>query len=391
MKILFYNTSDVSETKGGTERITARISTGFTRLGHHCYLAYSEEIDKRYPLTPFEGRINIERNSFEQFLIEHDFDVIILQKMTRMVKELFRIRQCHKLHFKMISVLHFNPGFEEYGTTFRSFYKGLSHYHGATEYLKDLVRTVIYPLYKIYYPYRNRDLYRTVYAYSDKVVVLSEAFISEYSEYAHLNKPSKLMAIPNANSYNEWLPEELLKNKKKQVLVVSRLEERQKRISLAIRAWKEIEKNERLKGWMLKIVGDGSSRAAYEQVARDVGLKRVEFVGRQNPKSYYQESAVFMMTSAFEGWGLTLTEAQQMGCVPIAFDSFAAVHDIIDNGHNGLLICNNDLPAYSLGLTRLMLNTEERQRMATAALKTSKAFALENVMKEWNNLISNKK
>ena len=362
MKILFYNTSDVSETKGGTERITARISTGFTRLGHHCYLAYSEEIDKRYPLTPFEGRINIERNSFEQFLIEHDFDVIILQKMTRMVKELFR-----------------------------SFYKGLSHYHGATEYLKDLVRTVIYPLYKIYYPYRNRDLYRTVYAYSDKVVVLSEAFISEYSEYAHLNKPSKLMAIPNANSYNEWLPEELLKNKKKQVLVVSRLEERQKRISLAIRAWKEIEKNERLKGWMLKIVGDGSSRAAYEQLARDLGLKRVEFVGRQNPKSYYQESAVFMMTSAFEGWGLTQTEAQQMGCVPIAFDSFASVHDIIDNGHNGLLICNNDLPAYSLGLTRLMLNTEERQRMATAALKTSKAFALENVMKEWNNLISNKK
>jgi glycosyltransferase involved in cell wall biosynthesis len=388
MKILFYNTSDVSETKGGTERITARVSQGLTRLGHQCYLAYSVEIDRKYPLAPFVKRINIEKASLEQFLVDNDFDVVIMQKMTRMVRELVRIRKVHGLHYKIISVLHFNPGFEEYGTTFSSFYKGLSHYHGAIEYAKDLVRTVLYPVYRLYYPHRNRELYQTVYKYSDRVVLLSRSFISQYAAYARLSNTDKFVAIPNANSYDEWLPVDKLQSKKKQVLVVSRLEERLKRISLAIKAWAKIEKDERLKDWNFKIVGDGSDRGRYEQLAKKLGLERVSFEGRQKPKGYYEESSIFLMTSAYEGWGLTLTEAQQMGCVPIVFDSFSAVHDIIKSGENGLLIPNNDLDSYVSALVGLMLNEQLRKEMERQALRTSKAFALQEVIKEWGNLLS---
>ena len=45
-----------------------------------------------------------------------------------------------------------------------------------------------------------------------------------------------------------------------------------------------------------------------------------------------------MMTSSFEGWGLTLTEAQQYGCVPLAFHSFASLTDIITDKVNGFAI-----------------------------------------------------
>ena len=388
MRILFYNSCNVTVTDGGTPRITARVSKGFTDLGHKCYLAYSQELEGDYPETPFEKRINITKKPYDDFLVENDFDVIILQKMTRMVKYLNKLRLDRNLHYKIISVLHFNPGFEEYGTTFRSFTYGLTHFHGAVEYVKDLVRTITYPVYKLYYPHRNRNLYRTVYEYSDKVVLLSASFIEQYVRYARLNDHSKFVAIPNANSYDEWLPEEKLKNKKKQVLVVSRLEERQKRISLAIRVWAEMEKDDRLKDWTFVIVGDGTSRHSYELLAKKLGLQRIRFEGRQNPKTYYEESAIFLMTSAFEGWGLTLTEAQQNGCVPIAFDSFTAVHDIIQNRHNGLLIKNNDLAAYAKGLNHLMLNDDLRNQMAKAALNSSKEFTLEKVMKQWVNLIN---
>ena len=51
--------------------------------------------------------------------------------------------------------------------------------------------------------------------------------------------------------------------------------------------------------------------------------------GQKNPEPYYNEASIFMMTSSFEGWGLTLTEAQQYGCVPLAFHSFASL-----NRHN---------------------------------------------------------
>ena len=78
------------------------------------------------------------------------------------------------------------------------------------------------------------------------------------------------------------------------------------------------------------------------------GLKRVRFEGRQNPKRYYEEASIFMLTSSFEGWGLTLTEAQQFGCVPLAFYSYASLPDIITDGKNGFMIPYPALEVYQM-------------------------------------------
>jgi glycosyltransferase involved in cell wall biosynthesis len=52
------------------------------------------------------------------------------------------------------------------------------------------------------------------------------------------------------------------------------------------------------------------------------------------------------MTSTAEGWGMVLTEAQQMGVPVVAMDSFGALHDIIEDGYNGRIVPNNDLVAF---------------------------------------------
>lgn len=79
-------------------------------------------------------------------------------------------------------------------------------------------------------------------------------------------------------------------------------------------------------------MGDGDDKDLYLELSRRLGLKNISFEGRRNPLDYYRKSAVFLMTSLFEGFGVTLTEAQQMGVVPMAMDSFDAVHDIIVHG-----------------------------------------------------------
>lgn len=43
------------------------------------------------------------------------------------------------------------------------------------------------------------------------------------------------------------------------------------------------------------------------------------------------------MTSAFEGFGMTLVEAQQYGVVPIVMDSYKSLHDIIKNDETASL------------------------------------------------------
>lgn len=388
MNILFCNSSNVSELKGGTERITARISCGLEILGHKCFLAYKTEIDPSLPLTKFEKSINVNKSSLERFILDNCIDVVIIQKMTRDVKLFSEIRKRHHLKYKIISVLHFKPGYEEISANFKSFYSGLFSYTSLKEYAKDVVRTVSYPIYKLFYPFRNKELYRTVYEYSDKVVLLSKSFIREYSKYCGVTDFSKFEVIPNALSFDEYLPIDDIQDKRKYVLIVSRLVETPKKISLAIKIWAEIERRQELNDWKLIIVGEGSDRELYERMVHEMKLKRVEFYGRQNPKKMYKMSRVFLMTSAYEGWGLTLTEAQQFGCVPIAFNSFSSIHDIIDNGVNGFIVENNNIQDYALKLTKLMENQLLCEKIAVQSIELSKRYDLRSIVSQWNKLIS---
>ena len=390
MNILFCNSSNVSEIKGGTERITARISKGLTERGHRCFLAYKSEIDSSLPVTKFEDAINVRKHSLEAFILKHRIDAVIIQKMTRDVKLFYDIKRKNRLNYKVLSVLHFNPGYEEIRVTWNAA-KNLLKKESYTikDKLKNITRIISFPLYKIYYPKRNKELYKTVYNYSDRVVLLSEAFINEYFNYADLNDKSKFSVIPNALSYNEFLPIKSINLKKSQVLVVSRLAETQKRISLAIKVWAEINHNDNFNLWTLKIVGAGPDEDYYKDLVKELGLKNVEFCGRQHPKIYYEESSIFLMTSSYEGWGLTLTEAQQFGCVPIAFDSFSSLKDIITDEVNGFIISNNDIKTYTQKVIELMTNQTLRQEMAKNAIELSKRYELGKVIQKWESLLIN--
>ena len=389
MNILFCNSSNVSEIKGGTERITARISKGLTERGHRCFLAYKSEIDSSLPLTKFEDTINVRQHSLEKFILDYRIDAVIIQKMTRDVKLFCEIRKRNNLHFKIISVLHFAPKYEERVMSFTKARKDLKNETKTfKDFVKNIVRLLSYPIYKVYYPVRNKELYKTVYNYSEKVVLLSETFIDDYFYYSNIKDKSKFVVIPNALSYDEFLSLDKLYQKKKQALVVSRLNEAQKRVSLAIKVWAEVNHfNHDL--WTLKIVGAGSDEEYYMNLVRELGLKNVEFCGRQQPKTYYVESSIFFMTSPNEGWGLTLTEAQQFGCVPIAFDSFSSLKDIITNEVNGFIIPNNDIETYTKKVLELMTNQILRQEVAKNAIELSKRYELVKVIQKWESLLFN--
>lgn len=389
MNILFCNTSNVSEIKGGTERITARISKGLTEKGHRCFLAYKTEIDTSLPITKFVASVNVTKESLEDFILVNEINAIIIQKMTRDVKKMYAIREKHGLKFMILTVLHFNPGYEELSATFKSFYTGLAHFSCISEYVKDVIRTSVYPLYKLFYPLRNKELYRTVYRYSDKVILLSDSFIREYVDYAGLKDLSKFYVIPNALSYSDFLKNEDLDKKGNQVLIVSRMEETPKRISIALKVWKSIEEDEAFADWSMVIVGTGKDLEDYKRLQASLNLRRVDFVGRQQPQEYYKQSKIFLMTSACEGWGLTLTEAQQFGCVPIAFNSYQSVYDIIDNTKNGYIIEDGNLKEYSNKLKKLMLSNTLRRNMAIEAIESSKRFQLYRVIEKWETLLKN--
>ncbi|MEG2070329.1 MAG: glycosyltransferase, partial [Bacteroidales bacterium] len=227
---------------------------------------------------------------------------------------------------------------------------------------------------------------RIPYQYADKIVFLSKKYISSYAAGLAVKVDDKFCAIPNSLTFDFMLDPADLSKKEKEVLLVARLDEESKKISKALEIWKKIEENGNFPDWKLTIVGAGPDEEYFKKLAVKLALKSVFFEGRQKPLAYYQRTSLFMMTSAYEGLPMTLLEAQQMGTVPIAFNSFDSLSDIIEDGYNGIIIPNHELELFTEKLMWLMNNKEEREKMALNGLQSCQRFSIENVTHEWINL-----
>ena len=167
------------------------------------------------------------------------------------------------------------------------------------------------------------------------------------------------------------------------VLMVARMDEQAKRIKRALQIWNRMPREILEDGWKLTIVGDGGDLPYYKQYVEKHNIKNVSFEGKQNPLPYYQRASIFMMTSSFEGWPMTLMEAMQNGCVPIVFDSFKAVYDIVESNKNGIIVANDDEDTYLKELERLMREDDYRKQLAKKALEDCKRFNKESVVNQW--------
>ncbi len=252
--------------------------------------------------------------------------------------------------------------------------------------IKRLLRIVFYPYFYFKELRRFQNRWKWILPRISKVLLLSATFEPEFRRLLGIST-SRLYSIPNLLSFDEIANPDILGSKKKEVLIVARMKEQQKRISLALKIWQLVEKKSVSSNWVLRIVGNGEDLDSYQKLSRLLNLKRVHFLGSQNPIPFYQTASLFMMTSAFEGWGLTLTESQQFGVVPVAFDSYASVRDIVEDGKNGLLIPFGNLKVFAEKLSWLMDHSEIRNRMALNCLKSVCRFEMLNIIPMWKSLL----
>lgn len=394
MNILFYTFNEVSPTKGGTERITSTIAMQLQHIyGIQCYSIYTNPLPDEFEKTLFVATQQIVldqtfEKSLYEFIKKYDIDIIINQGYFELTKRIRHVLNMFNGRF-LITVLHFNPGVINYQPRSHNLIWNIKH---KDKILKNCIKLIFLPLIKYYIRRKGMNAYHMGYIYSDKVVLLSNNFLNEFKHYAYLKDTEKIVSIPNALSFNTFFNISEYYIKKKEVLIVSRFDETQKRISLALRIWTMIEQQPSLNDWNLIIVGHGDEyEDEYKKIVKTKKMKRVLFKGRQNPIPYYRRASIFLMTSLFEGWGLTLTEAQQYGVVPIAFNSYASLSDIITDGENGFIIPNNNLQIYVNKLMYLMQNENKRIYMATKAIQSSKRFEINKICNDWVELFKSLK
>lgn len=389
MNILFVTVFQISEQKGGTERTTARISNEMRRRGHKCYNLYAKPIGDMFELTEFDGiYTNYSPESVRDIIDSQQIDKIILEGAFIMVKNVYDGRAKASRKPSMLFVHHFAPGYEPYFNAFYSIWNQFRYAQSLSNRVKALVKVLIYPVFKPYMDASFHKLYKVAYSLCDKIVLLSPEYADDYCKFGNINDKRKFASIPNAVSFDEFIPLEDLSKKEKTVLIVTRLDEVQKRISLAIKIWKRIEDDAELNDWTFKIVGFGESEHEYRKMVSTLGLKRISFEGRQNPVGYYKKSSLFMMTSLFEGWPMTLNESLQFGCVPLVYDTCASFHEIINDGENGYLVTDKNEEEFYHKMHALMLDANKRMVMQKAAIESSKRFTLDKIVSRWEKLLN---
>lgn len=213
----------------------------------------------------------------------------------------------------------------------------------------------------------------------DKVVLLSPSYINEYERVmGKKDLLSKVVAIPNPRI--EYTSKITIRDKKRQIVFVGRLD-REKAIYRLLQIWEKIYKQ--LPDWELLLVGDGETREENENLTKTLGLERVEFLGYQKSIPIIDESAILCITSNIEGLPTVFIEAMSLGVVPIGFDSFSAIYDMIDNNVNGIIIPAFDEELYANALLQLALNENLRYRIAEMAQQKVNQYNIEEIGKRW--------
>ena len=381
MNIVFAYPTGLNPQKGGVERITDIIAKILLKRGYTIfYLNWKREQDNyEYPVpvidlpsSSLEDPNNLE--VYNRFLKENRIDVIINQH--GLYEGTYFLSQVKVQNVKIISVLHSDP-FGYYNHLFADLMTLRDS--SIKEKVKRVARFFLYRKVKKIIHRSLVNHYTFIQEHPQYVCLLSESYKERLEEYCDL-PDNYFISIPNPNTYENI---EIIPHKEPILLFVGRLDNRSKKLFTLIDIWYRLCKL--YPQWKLIIVGDGPDKDVLINKAKDIS--NIEFKGYQDPREYYEKASIFCMTSIFEGFPMCLTEAMQFGCVPIAFDSFSAVYDIIKPGETGELVKSFDKKEYVGKLIHLIDDETYRKKLSKNAFQYVKRYDIANILPKWIELI----
>ncbi|MDR2475035.1 MAG: glycosyltransferase [Bacteroidales bacterium] len=394
MNLLFINNAEVSPFSNGIQRVTHLLSQAFAAEGINCYSAFYFD-NPATEKTPFTIKLKLQHGQeyevLSRFIADNKIKFIICQEVLGNKRLFKNIRRAAANSCKLLYCLHTTPlsAFVSPNTAAEFF--RILHKNQILRSLKKLTVGLLPHFAYNWLVFRQkRKEFSILNECFDRIVLLSEKYIDDWRTVSALpaNDRHKVIAIPNALVFDAAISDKDLDKKQHEILIVARLSDRQKRISTALQIWEKAQQNVDVKNWKLTILGTGEDEAYYKHLVKKYKIKAISFDGVQNPIEYYRRASIFMMTSAYEGFPMTLIEAQQMGAVPILFNNFGAAHDIVEKDFSGIIIEKDNFEEYMNQLIMLMCNTEKLQILAKNAIESCKQFSTENIVSKWIELFN---
>lgn len=172
------------------------------------------------------------------------------------------------------------------------------------------------------------------------------------------------------------------------ILSLGRLDETQKKLTIAIEAVYNALKEE--KNLLYLIAGEGQDKRIYEKLISKLGLKdRVKLIGfisDAEKHALLKRAGMLLQPSLRENFSSVTLEALRSGTIVLTSKNNGSV-DIIKNGKNGLFI---DLKTEDIRLKVLKIaraSKAEKERIKLVAIRTGNAFSSRSMIKDYVSVI----
>lgn len=379
--------------EGGVQSVSYILATEFKKYGIKSFLICDTLKYKECPEcyeARFLYRSREDNAAFNKFITENAIRIIINNCVVHSVYTGAEIREIlNKNNCKLITVIHAKPDLIKITPSIRSLLWDIRTSSSILTKLNLIIRLSTFPIYKKLSNRKYIRWRRVLYDNSDKMIVLSEKYVHNLCSMIGVpDNNGKVLAIPNPLRFDITSTKDDIKLKQNEVLVVSRLEESSKGLSVIFKIWRNIESSKKYGNWRLTVVGSGRDSVYYKHLCKKYQLENVSFEGYQNPLPYYKRAKIFLMTSYHEGLPMSVLEAQQCGMPVIAFNNYESLTDIISNGYNGFTVNTGDKKSFEYCLQQVMSNHLLYEELALNSLQKSDDFKTDVIVARWVMLLN---
>jgi glycosyltransferase involved in cell wall biosynthesis len=142
----------------------------------------------------------------------------------------------------------------------------------------------------------------------------------------------------------------------------------------------------------LFIAGDGDTTWSLKELAKKQGIRKsVYFLGKVSDEEKVRllgKSWVSLQPSSFEGWGITVLEANACG-TPVIASNVKGLRDSVVDGKTGILVPVKNVNLFEKVMLELISNNLLRKELSDQAYEWSKLFEWDKTSEKFMSVIKN--
>ena len=212
-----------------------------------------------------------------------------------------------------------------------------------------------------------------------RIVVPSDFLVGVFSSFGF-----PALAIPNV--VDPQVVRYRLRRAAAPRIVVPRALEPLYNVACALRTFAIVQA--RFPDAVLTVLGDGSERRRLQELARELGLRNVEFLGRVERTcigDLYDQHDILLNTTSIDNTPVSLLEGFAAG-IPIVTTNAGGIPYLVEHRVNGYLAGVDDAPALAAAVIELLTRPDEVERLSRQGKLEARKYDWDAVAAKWYEL-----